>query len=302
MDWLTDQLGISSDNQGKLLASFIVVAVAVIARAIARRAVHKRTEETDVLYRTGKLTTYAATLVVMLAMAWIWLDAFTNFATYLAVVSAGLAIALADVLKNMAGWGYIVVRRPFRVGDRIEIDGTKGDVLDVRLFRFTVAEIGNWVDAEQATGRLVHIPNALLFSHQVANYTEGFEFLWHEVPLLLTFESDWRAGEEMLLRVVKEVAPDIEARAGVRIREAARSYQIKLGVLTPTVYLTVKDSGVLLTARFLVNARTRRSIEQTLWRRLLAELEADSTLELAYPTVRTFLHGPIEVSSTRGGA
>lgn len=300
MDWITEQLGINADNQSKILTSFIVVAVALIVRALVLRAVHKRTDETDLVYRTGKLTTYTTTVVVLLTLSWIWFDAFSNFATYIAVVSAGLAIALADVLKNVAGWGYIVVRRPFRVGDRIEIGGTKGDVLDIRLFRFTVAEIGNWVDAEQATGRLVHIPNGNLFAEQIANYTEGFEFIWHEIPVLITFESDWHRCEEILLAIVRDVAPNIEARAGARIREAAKGYQIKIGVLTPIVYLTVKDSGILLTARFLTDVRTRRTVEQRIWRAVLEAFASEPKLDLAYPTVRTYLEGPIRLES--GGA
>lgn len=299
MDWIAERFGLEGAAQAKVIATVVVVLLGFVLRAAVRRAVHRRTDETEVIYRAGKLATYAATVIVGLTLAWIWLDSFTNLATYIAVVSAGLAIALADVLKNMAGWGYIVIRRPFRVGDRIEIGGTKGDVLDIRLFRFTVAEVGNWVDAEQSTGRLVHIPNGTLFAEQIANYTEGFEFVWHEVPVLLTFESDWRTGEQGLLGIVKDVAPDIEARAGSRIRETARSYHIRLGVLTPTVYLTVKDSGVLLTARFLVDVRSRRSIEQAVWRRVLDMIAEDPKLDLAYPTVRTYLHGPINVESSR---
>lgn len=295
MDWITDTFGISASTQGKLAASLAVVVAALIGRALVLRAVHRSTDDTELLYRSGKLATYTTTIVAGLILGWIWLSAFSNVATYIAVVSAGLAIALADVLKNVAGWGYIVVRRPFRVGDRIEIDGTKGDVLDIRLFRFTVAEVGNWVDAEQSTGRLIHIPNGSLFAQQVANYTEGFEFIWHEVPVLVTFESEWKHAEEILLDIVRNTAPDIEARAGARIRQAARNYQIKIGVLTPTVYLTVKDSGVMLTARFLTDVRSRRGIEQRVWRRVLEEFAAAGDVHLAYPTVRTYLEGPIAV-------
>lgn len=295
MDWVEEEFGIATGTQGKILASLIVVVVALVVRALILRGVHNRTDETELLYRTGKLTTYTTTLVVGLALAWIWFSSFSNVATYIAVVSAGLAIALADVLKNVVGWGYIVVRRPFRVGDRIELGGTKGDVLDIRLFRFTVAEVGNWVDAEQATGRLIHIPNGVLFLDQVANYTEGFEFIWHEIPVLVTFESDWKRAEQILLEVVRSAAPDIEARAGARIRETARSYHIKLGVLTPIVYLTVKESGILLTARFLTDVRSRRSVEQRVWRRVLDTFAAEERIDLAYPTVRTYLEGPIKL-------
>lgn len=297
MSWITEQLGISAEAQAKIIASLVVIILALVARALARRAVHRRTDETEVVYRTGKLATYAATLVVLPALAWIWLESVSSLATYLAVVSAGLAIALADVLKNVAGWGYIVIRRPFRVGDRIEIAGTKGDVLDIRLFRFTVAEVGNWVDAEQATGRLIHIPNGGLFTTQLANYTEGFEFVWHEMAVLITFESDWHLAEERFREIAETHSPEIEAEAGARIRKIARNYNIKLGVLRPTVYLSVRDSGVLLTLRFLTDPRERRGVEERIWRAILETLDAEPTIELAYPTVRGFLRDPIGVAS-----
>jgi len=300
LDWISDKFDIASKTQGKILASLIVVIVALVARALILRAVHKRVDETDVLYRSGKLVTYTTTVIVGLTLGWIWFSAFSSIGTYIAVVSAGLAIALADVLKNVAGWGYIVVRRPFRVGDRIEIDGTKGDVLDVRIFRFTVAEVGNWVDAEQATGRLIHIPNGVLFAQQVANYTEGFEFIWHEIPVLVTFETDWKRAEKILQDIVRDIAPNIEARAGARVRQAARNYQIKLGVLTPIVYLTVRDSGILLTVRFMTDVRSRRALDQRVWRRVLDAFATEDHIDLAYPTVRTYLEGPIRIESGEG--
>ncbi len=297
MDWITEQFSLSPATQTKLFGTLIVVVVALLLRYLIGRVLHMRLDDTEAVYRTSKLTTYALTVVSSIALAWIWIDAFDNLATYLAVVSAGLAIALADVLKDMAGWVYVLVRRPFRVGDRIEIDGTKGDVIDLRLFRFTVAEVGNWVDAEQATGRLIHIPNGGLFTTQLANYTEGFEFVWHEMAVLITFESDWHLAEERFREIAETHSPEIEAEAGARIRKIARNYNIKLGVLRPTVYLSVRDSGVLLTLRFLTDPRERRGVEERIWRAILETLDAEPTIELAYPTVRGFLRDPIGVAS-----
>lgn len=84
MSWITEQLGISAEAQAKIIASLVVIILALVARALARRAVHRRTDETEVVYRTGKLATYAATLVVLPALAWIWLESVSSLATYLA--------------------------------------------------------------------------------------------------------------------------------------------------------------------------------------------------------------------------
>ena len=161
-------------------------------------------------------------------------------------------------------------------------------------------EVGNWVDADQSTGRLVHVPNGVLFTQQVANYTEGFEYIWHEIPVLITFESDRDAARHIIEEALTEHAVDIEGRAGRRIRETARSYHIKVGTLTPTVYLTVRDSGVLLTARVLVDPRTKRDVEQRIWTHILNAFDTNPNIDLAYPTVRTYLQGPIVVEQPAG--
>lgn len=303
MDWITDQLGIDSSTQGQVLASFILVAALLVIRWSVIRAVARTLPEDDeASYRTRKITAYTATVIAIVTLAFIWIDAFNNFGTYLGLVSAGVAIALADLLKNMAGWAYIVVRRPFRVGDRIEFRGIRGDVVDVRLFRFTLMEVGNWVDADQSTGRLIHVPSGLLFTNELVNYTEGFPYMWDEIAVLVTFETDHRRAEELIYDAMRIGVPNIEEAAAAEIRETARRYQIKLGTLTPIVYLSVRDSGVLLTGRYLTTARGRRDIEQAVWRAILDSFNAEPSVELAYPTTRTYLRGPIELTYPDRGA
>ncbi len=283
--------GISAATQAKTLASIIAIGVILFFRWATLRAIHRRLEDPELNYRTRKVATYISSVVGVLTLSWIWIDALDSFPTYLGLVSAGIAIALTDVLKNLAGWAYILLRRPFRVGDRIEIGATKGDVVDIRLFRFSLLEVGNWVDAEQSTGRLVHVPNGLLFTERLANYTEGFEFIWHEVPVLITFESDWKKARAIMEHVLAERVPAVESNAAQRIRTAARTYHIRFGALTPRVYLTVKDSGVLLTARLLVNVRARRAMDEAFWEGVLEAFASEPSVELAYPTIRMYRPG-----------
>ncbi len=296
MEQIAAFLGTEAPLLKKLLGSIIVVVGLFLVRTAIFRRIRKQTEDHDSQYRARKVTTYAMTITAVITLALIWIDAFTSVGTYLGLVSAGIAIALSDLLKNMAGWGYILVRRPFRVGDRIEIQDLRGDVIDIRLFRFTVMEVGKWVDADQSTGRLVHVPNGLLFTNQVANYTEGFAQIWDEIPILISFESDHERAEALIRQVLVEKAPDLEADARAKVRETARVYHIKIGALTPTVYLSVRDSGVLLTARYLVDVRKRRGVQSDIWRAILEAFHNEPTISLAYPTVRTYLEGPIHVA------
>ena len=282
-------------TQINLIASFAVVVGLILLRWLLLRAMHRYVPETEDWYHTRRIATYVTTIVAVITLAFIWFDAFSELPTYLGLVSAGIAIALSDLLKNMAGWIYILMRRPLWLGDRVEVDGTRGDVVDVRLFRFTLMEIGEWVHADQSTGRLVHVPNGVLFTKPMANYTEGFEYIWNEVPVMVTFESNWEKAKDIIQEEIESVSANVSARASEGLRKTARDYQIKIGKLTPIVYLTVEASGVMLTGRFLVSARQRRGIEERVWEGILRRFRAAEDIEIAYPTVRTFFRDPIDV-------
>lgn len=296
MDWLAETLGADPSTLNSVLLTIASIILIVIGRSVILRVIHSAaSDDPETQYRARKIVNYTATAVFFITLAFIWIDAFQNLPTYLGLVSAGVAIALADVLKNMAGWGFILSRKPFQVGDRIEVRGLKGDVVDIRLFRFSLMEVGGWVEAEQSTGRLVHVPNGVVFNEPLSNYTEGFAYIWDELPVLVTFESDWKLGEQLMRDVLETEAPDVESVAGSRIRETAQKYSIRVGTLTPTVYVAVRDSGVLLTARYLVETRTRRGRADRIWRGILDVFNAEPTVNLAYPTIRTYLPDAIQL-------
>ncbi len=287
-DWLTDTLGLEPETQAKLLLSLVFVAVLWVLRRLAVRVVYRRTEDIKIRYRWTKSLTYAAAVVGILAVGRVWYHGISSLATFLGLLSAGLAIAFKDILVDGAGWLFILWRRPFEVGDRIQIGEHRGDVIDLRIFQFSLLEIGNWVDAEQSTGRVIHVPNGQVFTETQANYTQGFQYIWNEIPVLLTFESDWEAAKDLLGQIATEHAAPLSATAADEVRHAAEKYMIFYRNLTPTVYTTVKDCGVLLTIRYLCNARQRRGTEQTIWEAILRAFAARADMDFAYPTQRFF--------------
>lgn len=294
IDWWQD-LGSPAT---KLALSVGLLVALMVLRWLVLRAVRTQVSRSETFFRTRKWVAYAVTAIGFLGLVQIWLGGVGGLGTYLGILSAGIAIALADVLESLAGWIYIVARRPFQVGDRVEIEGTIGDVVDIRAFRFTMLEIGNWVDADQSTGRLIHVPNGKVFSNQLVNYTEGFPYLWEELRVLVTFESDWRAAEEIVADALAEHAPDtsdgIIRRA---IARAGHQYLIRYTHLEPITYVAAKDSGVQVAGRFLVPVRERRGIQDRLWRDILDRIDRHPAVELAYPTQRVYVQDPIQLRS-----
>jgi small-conductance mechanosensitive channel len=161
-------------------------------------------------------------------------------------------------------------------------------VIDLRLFAFSLVEIGNWVDADQSTGRILHIPNGKVFQETVANYTQGFNFIWDEIPVTVTFESDWRRAKEMLAEIAEKHTAIKSEQAQREVRKAASRYLIRYEHLTPIVWTSVVDIGVTLTIRFLTDPRRRRSTENAIWEDIVETFWQADDIDFAYPTMRYY--------------
>ena len=297
MEWLADTFGVSIETVNSVLASLGVVAAIFLLRFFLLRWLRTQLEDPADQYRATKLTNAAATVIAIITLIFIWVDAFNSLATYLGLVSAGLAVALTDPVRNMAAWVLIMTRKPFEVGDRIEVTGVRGDVADIRLFRFTLMEIGNWIEGDLPTGRLVHVPNGVVFTDAVSNSTEGFQEIWDEAVTTITFESDVRIAERLMAEAIAEAVPPIVDRARQDIKSTSHEYRLTVPQLEPSVFVRVDDSGVTLFGRYLVDARRRREVASDLWKVVVEKVNATPGVEFAYPTTRTYFEGPIEVSN-----
>ena len=280
--------GLSPEFQTKIFESLFVILVIVIIQRLVKKFFIGKISDIKIRYQWQKISLYIAVFLIVLFLINTWLNIFGSVATFLGLISAGIAIALKDPLVNMVAWLFILIRQPFKVGDRIQIGELAGDVIDIRLFQFSVNEIGNWVDADQSTGRIIHIPNGKVFTEPQSNYTAGFQYIWHEIPILLTFESNWKKAKTILTDVVNHHGVQLSQEAEKQIKEAAKRFLIFYTKLTPIVYTTVKDSGVMLTLRYMCNPRERRGIEEKIWEDILIKFAECDDIDFAYPTQRFY--------------
>jgi small-conductance mechanosensitive channel len=287
-NWLHTYLGIGLAAQHKLLISVLIVATLWLLHRVLHASVTERIQNMERRYQWQKALGYTLTTLGVLIVSLVWIEGVQYAATYLGLVSAGLAIALKDPITNIVAWVFILWRKPFEVGDRIEIGPYAGDVVDQRIFQFSMMEIGNWVDSDQSTGRILHIPNGMIFTSGVANYTHGPDYIWNEIPVLVTFESDWEKAKGLLHEIAD--AQDVSQKEDVskEFEAATRKFLLRYNKLTPIVYTNVLDSGVLLTIRYLCKPRQRRGTAQTVWEEILRTFAKHPDIDLAYPTTRFY--------------
>ncbi|MDE0299299.1 MAG: mechanosensitive ion channel [Candidatus Poribacteria bacterium] len=286
--WIPQITKLTPLIQRNLFTSLVIILILWLLRTVVMSIVLRRVEDVRLRYRWRKTSKGVAAALGVVLVGSVWFEGIQYLASILVVAAVGLLIALKDVVTAIAGWFYVIWRRPFNVGDRIQIGEHAGDVIDVRIFKFTLMEIGNWVDADQSTGRLLHIPNGLVLSEVVSNYSSGFQYIWNELPVMVTFESNWTKAKTILLEIVTKHAQHSSEAAQKRIQEASRRFMIFYSVLTPTVYTSIAESGVLLTIRYLCEPRTRRGTSETIWEDVLNQFAAHQDINFAYPTRRFY--------------
>ena len=284
--------------------SVIVVVAIFLVTFLARRLATTYLDSPERVFRATRTTRRFALLLTVVALVLIWSPGFGDLWTLLTVIGAGMAIALREVLLAVAGWMRVTILSEFHHGDRIEVNGVRGDVVDVRVLRTTLMEIGGWVDNDQSTGRLVHVPNSWMMEYPVYNYTGTFKFIWNELPITVTFRSDWRAARDIMMKYAGESAEIVEQQARSEIRAMSREYLIHYSILTPFVYVRIRPNGVELTLRYLCEAQKRRGSEHALNLLILDDIREHPDIELAHQMVGLFppdtrQFGPVPGSDDR---
>ena len=284
--WLEQEIGLSAALQDRLLATLLVVGSLWLIQRIILALAYRRAQDPWLRYRWRKSVNYLTLLVGLVLIGRLWLEGVGSLATFLGLFAAGLAVALKDIVANLAGWAFIVWSRPFDVGDRIQVGAYAGDVIDLHLFQFTLNEIGNWVDADQSSGRIVHVPNGTVLSQPVANYDKGFRYIWSEIPVTIMFESNWKKAKGILESIAARHAEQLTEQVEKDLLEASRRYLIAYTKLTPIVYVRVADHGIRLTLRYLIRSRFRRGSENAIWQDVLDAFAVEPDIDFAYPTTR----------------
>jgi small-conductance mechanosensitive channel len=270
----------------RLYLTGVIILVGYSFMFILVRAINHRVKDLKLKHLTRKNVVYIVNVLIILYIVFLWVQNISSITIFLSVISAGVVLVLQEPILSIAGWIFILVRRPFGVGDRVELASVKGDVIDIRMFQTSLLEIGNWVEADQSTGRIVNVSNSAIFKKENYNYSRGFEFIWNEIRILVTFGSDWQRAEEIMLKRGQAEAEGMSNVVKSKINIMTNRYMIRYEKLTPIVYVSIKDSGVEMTLRYLTEARKRRTTADSLCRAILDDFKREDKVNFAYPTYR----------------
>jgi small-conductance mechanosensitive channel len=270
----------------KCLAAVVGILLIHAAFRVLEQTLPRRFGKGDSRYRVRKFVIFSGYVAILLFLAILFEDRLGRLSVTLGVVGAGVAVALQDVLASIAGAFSIGFSKLYAVGDRIQVGDTRGDVIDIGLLRTTLMEVGSWVSRDMYNGRIVRIPNSTVLKGTVFNYSQGFRFIWDEIKVVLTTDSDCQFAREMLLRVAKEAIGDYMVEAQASWRVISDNYQSANPSLEPTVALVVNAGSLEFTVDYVVDYTKHTAMRDRLFTKIVQEVtNSNGRLEWAEPGV-----------------
>ena len=295
---MKDAAELLSNPLARALITILLVAMfSALGVRLVQRIVRVQVADNELRYRASKLTAMLGYLVVVVAIAAEVAGRFSGFAVALGAASAGIAFALQEVIASFAGWLAVALGGFYKVGDRVQLGGIKGDVIDIGLIRTTVMEIGGWVDGDLYNGRIVRVANSFVFKEPVFNYSGEFPFVWDELVVPVKYGSDYAEARRILLDVALSVVGQYTEEAGTRWQELVRSYRIEDARVQPLATMAANDNWVEFTLRYVVDHRSRRTTQDALFTQILQAVDkSGGRVSLASATVQVVGAPPLRVT------
>jgi small-conductance mechanosensitive channel len=262
-----------------------VTIVYFIFKAIFEETVARKIKEEKTRYSFRKTVSILYFVLLLVVILRIWIEHTETLLVSYGLIAAGIAITLQDFFKNLVGGLIIFVTGIYRVGDRIEISGKIGDVIDIGILYTTLLELKEWVAGDQSTGRLTIMPNGVVLSGMVDNYTKDNNFIWDEIEIPLTYDSDWNEAIMIIHRIVGKETKAMAERAEDEILQLKEKYYLTIKAVEPEIYVTLTDNWITFHIRYITDVRQRRGVRSSLSKMILSEILASEKVKIASATV-----------------
>jgi small-conductance mechanosensitive channel len=281
LKWLLDP------TVGKIVAVIAGIIIINLLTRTTRRVLLRHIVSTDTRYRLRKLVNAAGALISIVLVTVVFSNKLGNLTVAFGVAGAGIAFALQEVIASIAGWVAISFGNFYSVGDRVQLGGIVGDVIDIGILRTTIMETGDWVKADLYNGRIVRVANSFVFKEPVFNYSGDFPFLWDEIVVPVKYGSDYRLAREILQKAADDLLGGFVPHAKKTMAEMINKYRIEEARVDPMVTLIANDNWLEFTVRYVVDYKRRRSTKDLLFTRILEAFdETDGKVSFASTTMQ----------------
>lgn len=263
-----------------ILATLFILLLVRFAQTITS----KKIDDKNLRYKIRKAFSLIGYALTLIAVAIIFSDQLTNLAVIIGALSVGIGFALRELIQCLIGWGVVSFGGLYKTGDRIQMGGIMGDVIDVGPLVTTVIECGAWVKSDLYNGRVVYLSNSLVLKEHVFNYNMDFPFLWDEIVIPVRTDSDHHLARSIIDAVGKTVQAEIVEAEKDAWSNFVRHNRADDEKLESLVTMSFDSNWIEFTLRYVVYPQIRRSTKDKLFSGILAGFEAT--------------HGKVKVASS----
>jgi small-conductance mechanosensitive channel len=268
MDWLPFSNSLILPD---IVKSLILLAMVLIGRLVLMRAVtHSTSLTVETKRRWVLMIRNVIGVVFVMGLVFIWAHELSTFAVSLVAIAVALVLATKELILCLSGTVLRAGSNAYTLGDRIEISGTRGNVIDQNLLATTVLEIGPGHSSSQYTGRAVVFPNSLLLSHPLINETYMKEYVVQVLTIPLAMEDDWQAAERLLLEIAMSECVSFMEEARIHMKQLEGKAWLDAPSVEPRVSIHLPEPGRIdLLLRVPSPAHRTSRLEQAILRRFL---------------------------------
>lgn len=270
----------------------------VLVIGFFRKLLKKRISDGSIRYKAQKgVEVIGYLLIGLLILITFTVENIENYTIVIGLFTAGITFTLQELILSIAGSFYIFFVRVYKPGDRIEINGIKGDVIDIDSIYTTLMEMGEWVSSDNYSGRIVKISNAFVFKGPIKNYSMDFPFVWDELDILITFNSDVELAKKIMLDTTTNLLSGYTESSLAKWEEMVAHYYIENATLEPTLALRLTDNWIALNLRYITNYKLRRVTKNNLFYHISQAVSAtDGKVTLASTTLQLLKIPELEVN------
>lgn len=271
--YLGKTFGFYSEYVELFILTTLIFIVFGILKAIVRALYSRADVSNKKKYFRNRMLKIALNIISIILVILLWGHRISGMVTIISFLSAGIAIAVKEIIFDFFAGIYINMKKIFELEDRVEINGIKGDVVNIRSLGFEVLEVGDRVHAEQSTGRIIHIPNSFVFLYPLKNYTKAFKYIWDEITVRVPLDADIEKTKEVLYDIVNsnEILESIPKKMEDAVADVTVEYRIYYNYLDPIIYTEIVDSHVELYIRYIVHPKKSRIVEDEIYLKILDE-------------------------------
>jgi small-conductance mechanosensitive channel len=283
-----------------LIKYLVWVIFILISIQILRGMLKKNLPDTATRYKSQKgIEIIGYILLIILSLSF-FTGNITDFTLAIGLLSAGLAFTLQELILSVAGSLYIFIVKVYKPGDRIEINGIKGDIIDIDSIYTTMMEIGEWVSSDNYSGRIVKLSNAFVFKGPVYNYSRDFPFIWDEFNLPFRYGSDVELAKELVIKVATETLVEYTSNSMANWKKVVEKYYIEDAQVNPTLAISLTDNWIQFNLRYIVDYKKRRSVKHLLHEKIQREVDkTDGKVVLASTTFELIKIPQLKVEVTQ---